>query len=568
MQEAEPGRRARRRATPWRATDGSREGGRAERRQDAGDAGEAARGAGRRRGRSRHRQRRDRQRPPLQDRRVAALRAVRVRARLRHRRADAGPRAHPRRRHQERRALPAARAGARLQGARSSRPPTARWSTSRSRPRRRRRCWPCSITTIRSAARRCRATAPPSTPTCAGKVAYETGDTAHAEALFSERRPPVALLRRRALLPRPHPGAARATSPRRAATCARLSSRPTRTASPSSSTAATSRSRTWPTWRSVGSPTSRGSTTTRTTSTSGCPSDSDRLPDALFEASWSMFQKGEYEAARAFLEEFDHNFPGSPLAPDVMLLHAMIDLKSCQFDTVRATLDKFVQVYGPIEVQVAALLKDPGKRGGALPAPAQQGVDRHAARSDCRSAEGRPALLQVLRRHPRRSIGRPGVIPNEVAIWDELSAHQKGQTEGVDATEAVRLVQDVESLRPLAAGDPEMEERVSQLADEAHRAARLQNVTSGPFAKEAAADAGAGRRGAEAARAPGRRDGRSSPARRWRIWTSDCAISCGRRASPRSTPSSARRRSWRSRSSTCATAATRLSCSPRSSSRD
>src|SRR6185369_15328525 len=69
------------------------------------------------------------------------------------------------------------------------------------------------------------------------------------------------------------------------------------------------------------------------------PSDSDRLPDALFEASWSMFQKGEYEEARAFLEEFDHTFPGSPLAPDVMLLHAMIDLKSCQFDTVRATLD-------------------------------------------------------------------------------------------------------------------------------------------------------------------------------------------------------------------------------------
>ncbi len=48
-------------------------------------------------------------------------------------------------------------------------------------------------------------------------------------------------------------------------------------------------------------------------------------------------------------------------------------------------------------------------------------------------------------------------------------------------------MQDVESLRQLAAGDPEMEERVSQLADEAHRAARLKNVSSGPFAKEAAA---------------------------------------------------------------------------------
>jgi tetratricopeptide (TPR) repeat protein len=220
------------------------------------------------------------------------------------------------------------------------------------------------------------------------------------------------------------------------------------------------------------------------------PTDSDRLPDALFEASWSMFQKGEYEAARAFLEEFDHNFPASPLAPDVMLLHAMIDLKSCQFDTVRATLDKFVQVYGPIEVQVAALLKDPAKRG----------VLYRRLLSKASIATPHDPIAALLKVDPRfykfygdiQALDREaGVIPNEVAIWDELTAHQKaqidGQTEGVDATEAVRLVQDVESLRPLAAGDPEMEERVSQLAEEAHRAARLKNVSSGPFAKEAAA---------------------------------------------------------------------------------
>ncbi len=220
------------------------------------------------------------------------------------------------------------------------------------------------------------------------------------------------------------------------------------------------------------------------------PTDSDRLPDALFEASWSMFQKGEYEAARAFLEEFDHNFPASPLAPDVMLLHAMIDLKSCQFDSVRATLEKFVQVYGPIETQVATLLKDPAKRGALY----------RRLLSKASIATPHDPIADLLKVDPRfykfysdiQALDREaGVIPNEVAIWDELTAHQKaqidGQTDGVDATEAVRLVQDVESLRPLAAGDPEMEERVSQLADEAHRAARLKNVSSGPFAKEAAA---------------------------------------------------------------------------------
>ncbi len=216
------------------------------------------------------------------------------------------------------------------------------------------------------------------------------------------------------------------------------------------------------------------------------PSDSERLPDALFEASWSMFQKGEYEAARAFLEEFDHNFPGSPLGPDVMLLHAMIDLKSCQFDSVRATLDRFVQVYGPIEVQVAALLKDRAKRGALY----------RRLLSKASIATPHDPIADLLKVDPRfykfygdiQALDREaGVIPNEVAIWDELTAHGQGKTDGVDGTEAVRLVQDVESLRPLAAGDPEMEERVSQLADEAHRAARLKNVGGGPFAKEAAA---------------------------------------------------------------------------------
>jgi len=216
------------------------------------------------------------------------------------------------------------------------------------------------------------------------------------------------------------------------------------------------------------------------------PSDSDRLPDALFEASWSMFQKGEFEAASAFLEEFDRTFPKSPLAPDVMLLHAMIDLKSCRFDQVRATLDTFVKTYAPIEAQVATLLKDPAKRGALY----------RRLLSKASIATPHDPIAELLKVDPRfykftgdiRALDREtGMIPNEVAVWDELTAHEKGATDNTDATEAVRLVQDVESLRPLAAGDPEMEERVGQLADEAHRAARLKNVARGPFAKEAEA---------------------------------------------------------------------------------
>ena len=117
--------------------------------KDAGDAGAAARRARRRRGRSGHRQRPDRQRAAVPDRRVAALREVRLRARVRERRADAGAGADPRGRLQVGRALPAARARARAEVARlRPRLPRA-WSTSRSRRASRRRSWPCSITSAR-----------------------------------------------------------------------------------------------------------------------------------------------------------------------------------------------------------------------------------------------------------------------------------------------------------------------------------------------------------------------------------------------------------------------------------
>jgi len=216
------------------------------------------------------------------------------------------------------------------------------------------------------------------------------------------------------------------------------------------------------------------------------PTDSERLPDALFEASWSMFQKGEYEAARAFLDEFDHDVHSTPLAPDVMLLHAMIDLKSCQFDRVKQTLAAFVATYGPIEARVTELLKNPGQRGALY----------RRLLSKQSIASPHDPIADLLKVDPRfykftgdiLALDREaGTIPNEVAIWDELTAHQQGKSGEAAATEAVRLVQDVEALRPLAAGDPEMEERVGQLADEAHRAARLKNVAAGPYAKEAAA---------------------------------------------------------------------------------
>jgi len=213
------------------------------------------------------------------------------------------------------------------------------------------------------------------------------------------------------------------------------------------------------------------------------PEDSERLPDALFEASWSMFQKGEYEAAGAFLEQFDRSFPKSPLAPDVLLLHAMIDLKSCQFDRVRAELEELVRVYKPIEAQVAALLKEPGRR--------RLLYKRLLGRRELGGAAGEP-MLELLKLDARfyRYVAdivaldrEAGLLPGEIAVWDELSAKQTGKAKGSEASEAVSLVRDVEALEPVAKGDPDMEDRVGDLLTAARRAARPVS-TQGPYARE------------------------------------------------------------------------------------
>jgi tetratricopeptide (TPR) repeat protein len=218
------------------------------------------------------------------------------------------------------------------------------------------------------------------------------------------------------------------------------------------------------------------------------PQDSERLPEALFEASWSMFQKGEYEAAGAFLEEFERSFAAkSPLAPDVMLLRAMIDLKSCAFDRVRTTLDQLVKTYAPIQSEVAKLIKDPARR-----------TDFYRRLLSRRSiATPRDPIIELLKIDPRFyryyadivALDREaGLVPGQVAIWDELTAAEGGKgggAAGSNATEAVRLVQEIEALRPLAEGDPVATERVADLAEEARRSARLVHVGSGRFAKEA-----------------------------------------------------------------------------------
>ncbi len=92
------------------------------------------------------------------------------------------------------------------------------------------------------------------------------------------------------------------------------------------------------------------------------PDDSDRLPEALFEAGWSMYQKRELATARDLVSEFLKNFPTAPQMPEARLLAGYIELADCKFDTAQKYYDRLIAELQPIANTVDAIRKDPRRR--------------------------------------------------------------------------------------------------------------------------------------------------------------------------------------------------------------
>lgn len=92
------------------------------------------------------------------------------------------------------------------------------------------------------------------------------------------------------------------------------------------------------------------------------PDDSMYLPDALFEASWSMYQKRELATARDLVAEFLATFPSSPLWPEASLLAGYVELADCKFDASQKWYDSLVAKLQPIVDEIDRVRKDPELR--------------------------------------------------------------------------------------------------------------------------------------------------------------------------------------------------------------
>jgi TolA-binding protein len=92
------------------------------------------------------------------------------------------------------------------------------------------------------------------------------------------------------------------------------------------------------------------------------PEDSQYLPDALFEASWSMYQKRELATSRDLVAEFLKSFPSSPLWPEASLLAGYVELADCKFVDSQKWYDELVAKLTPVVSEIDKVRKDPELR--------------------------------------------------------------------------------------------------------------------------------------------------------------------------------------------------------------
>src|SRR4029453_14111548 len=210
------------------------------------------------------------------------------------------------------------------------------------------------------------------------------------------------------------------------------------------------------------------------------------------EASWSMFQKGENDAARAFIDQFERLFPRSPLRAEVAILRANLDVRSCAFDRARTGANQVIQTYRPILTDVGKLLKDDRRR--------PQLIDRLMARpAVLGTATDQDGEILTLLKLDNRFRNLHQMITDidadlaeatvSVALWKALGAEAQAKKDLLATTsspEAAQLYQDVQALTDDALADGGVPQKLADLLPNAPLVAPPA-PSAGPYETEAKA---------------------------------------------------------------------------------
>lgn len=227
------------------------------------------------------------------------------------------------------------------------------------------------------------------------------------------------------------------------------------------------------------------------------PEESERLQAALFEASWSMSQQGQFASARAFADQFDRLYPHSPLRPEMSLLRANLAVKTCNFDGARAEAAALVARYEPLASVMARHRSSQTERDRLL--------FRIARRAAGEGQDDVGRLLEVLKLDEefRDLLAMLSEIEVDLAEallgvknWRLLGAMARNKAKQQPppaSVEAVRVLEESRRLMDEAGRDPALARKLGDLILDASLAAYPVSQ-AGPYEREARASEALARR--------------------------------------------------------------------------
>lgn len=92
------------------------------------------------------------------------------------------------------------------------------------------------------------------------------------------------------------------------------------------------------------------------------PADAARVPEALFEAAWAMYEGGDHDTALDLLDQLEARFPGSPHVHEAALLRGYIQLARCEFDEADRLFTRYQERFAPVVEEIDAILESPARQ--------------------------------------------------------------------------------------------------------------------------------------------------------------------------------------------------------------
>jgi TolA-binding protein len=155
------------------------------------------------------------------------------------------------------------------------------------------------------------------------------------------------------------------------------------------------------------------------------PDDSAYLPDALFEAGWSMYQKRELATSRDLVAEFLKTFPSSPLWPEASLLAGYVELADCKFDTSQKWYDALTAKLQPIVDEIDRVRKDPELRKQLF----ATAITRYREVKDTGAASGQKPATQAPRSPIDELVALLRLDPRFLRLSDAITGmHEQATT--------------------------------------------------------------------------------------------------------------------------------------------